>query len=49
MDFDIRVPLIVLQAYIEARPVLLDQVHLKDERLELRSDHDPFDICDVFD
>ena len=42
VDLDVWVLLIVLQPDIVARPVFLDQVHLEDQCLELRSDHDPF-------
>ncbi len=31
------------------RAVALDQVHLEDQRLEFRPDHDPFDIGDMLD
>ncbi len=31
------------------RPVALDQVHLEDQRLEFRTDHNPFEIDDMLD
>ena len=47
VHLDVGVALVVLEADVVARAVLLDQVHLEDERLELRTDHDPLDIGDV--
>jgi len=47
MHLDVGVALVILQADVVARAVLLDQVHLQDEGFQFRSDHDPFDIGDV--
>ncbi len=47
VHLDIGVTLVVLQAHVEARAVFLDQVHLEDQRLELRAGDDPLDIGDV--
>ena len=47
MDFDIRVALVVLQADVVLGPVALDQVHFEDQRLQLRTDHDPLDVGDL--
>jgi hypothetical protein len=46
VDFDVGIALVILQAHVEARAVALDQVHLQDERFQLRPDHDPFDVRD---
>ncbi|MPM98475.1 hypothetical protein SDC9_145663 [bioreactor metagenome] len=35
VDFDVRVAFIILEADVEAWPVLLDEVHLQDERFKL--------------
>ena len=47
MHLDIRVALVILQADVVVRAVLLDQVHLQDQRFQLGADHDPFDVGDV--
>ena len=44
VDFDVWVALVILEADIVFGAVLLDQVHLKNERLKLRADHDPLNI-----
>src|SRR3990170_2547571 len=49
MDFDVWVTLVVLEPDVVLGPVLLDQVHLEDERLELRPDDDGVQIGDVLD
>ena len=46
---DVGVAFVVLEAHVVTRAVLFDQVHLEDERLEFRADHDPLDVGDVFD
>ncbi len=46
MNFDIRVPFIILQADIKAGLVLFDQVHFQDQGFQLGSDDDPFNIRD---
>ncbi len=46
-DFDVGVAFIIFQANVITRAVLLDQVHLKDERFQLRPDHDPFNVGDI--
>ena len=47
MHLDVRVALVVLEPDVVVRPVALDQVHLEDQRLELRADDDPFEVGDV--
>ena len=47
VNFDIRVAFIILEADVVMRAVLLDQVHLEDERFELGTHHDPFDVGDI--
>ena len=47
VDLDVRIALVILEADVVFRAMLLDQVHLKDERLKLRADHDPFNIHDL--
>ncbi len=47
VDLDIRIALVVLEPDVVLRPVLLDQVHLEDERLQLRADDDPLKINDI--
>jgi hypothetical protein len=47
MHFDIRVAFVIFQADIEARPVLLDQIHFQDQRFQFGAHHDPFDIGDI--
>ena len=42
-DREVRVRLVVLQPDVEARPVLLDEVELEEERLDLVADDDPLD------
>ena len=42
-DREVRVRLVVLQPDVEARPVLLDEVELEEERLDLVGRHDPLD------
>ena len=42
-DREVRVRLVVLQADVEAGPVLLDEVELEEERLDLVRGHDPLD------
>ena len=49
MHFDVGVAFVVFEADVEARTVLLDQVHLEDERFKFRTDHDPFQIGDLRD
>ena len=49
MDFDVRVALVVLEADVVVRAVLLDQVHLEDQRFQLGSDDDPLDVGDAAD
>jgi len=46
-DFDVRVPLIVFEADVEARPVFLDQFALEDQRLQFGLRHDPVQIGDL--
>ncbi len=43
-DTDVRVVLVVAQAHVESRAILLDQVALKDERLKLGICDDPIDV-----
>ncbi len=47
VHLDVWIALIVLQAHIEMRSMLLDQVHLQDQGFELRANHDPFDVDDI--
>ena len=49
MNFNIWVSFVILETHIEFWAVLLDQVHLQDQSLELRTDHDPIDISDTAD
>jgi hypothetical protein len=49
VDLDVGVALVVLEADVVARAVLLDEVHLQDQRFELGADHDPLDIGDALD
>ena len=47
MHFDVGITLIILQTDVVLRAMLLDEVHLKDERLKFRPHYDPFNIGDV--
>jgi hypothetical protein len=47
MDFYIGIALIILETDVVFWTVLLDEVHLKDERFKLRADHDPLNIGNV--
>ncbi len=47
MDFYVWITFIVFEANVVFRAMLLDQVHLKDERFKFRADHDPFDVHNV--
>ena len=47
MDFDIGIPLVIFETDIIFGAVLLDEVHLKDERFKLRADHDPLNVHDL--
>ena len=49
VDFDVRVLFIILQAHVEVRAVLLDQVHLKDQGFKLGIDYNPIDVGDLAD
>ena len=44
MDLDVRIALVILEADVVLRPMLLDQIHLEDQRFQLRSHEDPFDV-----
>ena len=48
-DLDVRVALVVLEADVVVRAMLLDEVALEDQRLDLRVRHDDFKIRDVRD
>jgi hypothetical protein len=48
VDLDVGVALVVFQAHVVARTMFLDQVHLQDQGFELRTDHDPVNIGDIF-
>ena len=48
-DLDIRIRLVILEADIVARPVLLDEVALEDQRLDLARRHDELEIRDFRD
>src|SRR5690606_36395746 len=41
------IPFIIPQPNVAFGPVLLNEVHLQDESLKLRSDDDPLDVCDL--
>jgi hypothetical protein len=45
-DRDERIGLVVAQADVEARPVLLDEALLRQQRLRLGGDHDALDVLD---
>ena len=47
MDFDIRIAFVILEADVVMRAVLLDQVHLEDERFQLGTHHDPLNVGDL--
>jgi hypothetical protein len=47
MHFDVGVALIILQAYVVVRPVLLDQRHLQDQGFQLGADNNPVNIGDI--
>src|SRR3990172_2668755 len=47
VDFDIWIALVILEPDVELRAMLLDQVHLEDQRLEFGAYDDPFDIGDL--
>ncbi len=46
-DFYVRVTLVIFEADVVFGSVLLDEVHLKDERLKFRAYDDPFNINNV--
>ena len=48
-DLDKGIMFVVFELDIVVRPVAFDQVHLQDERLQFRLDHDPFDMVDMAD
>jgi len=48
VDLDVGVILVVLQTDVEEGAVFLDQVQFKDERFQFRTDHNPFNIRDLF-
>ncbi len=49
VNLDVGVAFVVFQPDVEARAVLLDQVHFQDQRFQLRADHNPFDVGDLAD
>ena len=49
MNLDIGVALVILEADVVMRAVLLDQVHFQDQGFQLRPNHDPLDISDMLD
>ena len=46
MDFDVGVAFVILELDVIKRLVFLDQVHFQDQRFQLRTDDDPFNILD---
>ncbi len=47
VNFDVGVTLVIFQADVVVRPVLLDQIHFEDQRFQLGTNHDPLDMVDV--
>lgn len=47
VHLDIGKAFVVLQAHVVSRAVTLDQVHLQNQRFQLRADHDPLDVGDL--
>ncbi len=48
-DLDVRIRLVIFQADVVARPVLLDEVALENQRLDLARRHDEFEVRDFRD
>ena len=47
VNFDIRITLVVLETDVEFWPVFLDEIHLEDQRFQLRPNQDPLDVADL--